>query len=228
MCGRYRQARDPREVAEWFERVANPLPNIAPSWNIAPTQDALVLRRHPGTGARHLDVLRWGLVPHWAKGVAGAARSINARAETVASLPTFRDAFARRRCLVPAEGFYEWRAGSTPKAPKQPFSIAPADGGLLAFAGLWESWRAPDSGEIVRSFAIVTTAAIPQLRPLHPRMPVLLPRQAWPAWLGESPGDLGSALSGALTPSLAIWPVGSRVGRVAENDSGLPEPLPAP
>jgi putative SOS response-associated peptidase YedK len=223
VCGRYRQARDPREVAEWIDRVVSPLPNIAASWNIAPTQDALVLRRHPDTFARHLDVLRWGLVPRWAPDLKGAARAINARAETVAEKPSFRDAFARRRCLVPAEGFYEWQVTGT--KTKQPYSIAPADGGLLVFAGLWEAWREPASGEVVRTFTIVTTAANEALRPLHERMPVMLSRDAWPVWLGETPGDLAPILAGAATPPLTVWPVSPRVGRVAENDAALALPL---
>ena len=229
MCGRYRQARDPREVAEWFDRVANPLPNIRPSWNIAPTQQALVLRRHPETGARHLDALRWGLVPHWAKDPSGAARMINARAETVAEKPAFRDAYRRRRCLVPADGFYEWRATGPPRprAPKQAYAIQTADGAPLAFAGLWEGWRDPASGEVLRSFTIVTTAANEQLRALHERMPVMLPREAWPLWLGEAggsdPAELSGLLDGHLTPVLELWPIGPRVGRVGEDDPGLIE-----
>jgi putative SOS response-associated peptidase YedK len=115
MCGRYRQARDPREVAEFLERV-NPFRNRAPSWNIAPAQDALVVHRHPETGKRHLDALRWGLVPHWAKDLSGGARMIDARAEGAADRTAFRAAVSKRRCLVPADGFYEWRAGAIPGA----------------------------------------------------------------------------------------------------------------
>lgn len=226
MCGRYRQARDPREVAEYFETV-NPLPNGRRSWNIAPTQDALVVRRHPETGARHLDSLRWGLIPRWSKDGSGGAKMINARAETVAVKPAFRDAFARRRCLVPADGFYEWQA-APPGGRKQPFTIAAADGVPLAFAGLWEGWRAPDGGEVLRTFTIITTAANDQLRRLHERMPVMLPRTAWSAWLGEDAAEPEPLLSGALTPPLALWPVSARVGRVGEDDAGLAEPFEQP
>jgi putative SOS response-associated peptidase YedK len=198
MCGRYRQARGPREVAEFFEAV-NPLPNRAPSWNIAPTQDALVVRRHPETGARHLDTLRWGLVPHWAKDPAIGARMINARAETLAERPAFRDAFARgRRCLVPADGFYEWRKGDGPKAPKQPYAVALRDGAPMALAGLWEGWRGP-GGEVVRTFAIITTDANEKLRALHDRMPAILPRDTWAAWLGDEPAEPAELLA-SLTP----------------------------
>jgi putative SOS response-associated peptidase YedK len=225
MCGRYRQARDPREVAEFFETV-NPFPNTPPRWNIAPTQDALVVRRHPETGARHLEALRWGLVPHWAKDPSIGARMINARAETVAEWPGFRDAFARgRRCLVPADGFYEWRKGDGPKAPKQPYTVALRDGSPMALAGLWEGWRGP-GGEVVRTFTVITTDANEKLRALHDRMPVVLPRDTWPASLGETPAEAADLLA-LLRPypssELAAWPVPRRLGRVAEDDPGLAE-----
>lgn len=224
MCGRYRQSRAPGEVAEYFETV-NPLPNRAPSWNIAPTQDALVVRRHPETGARHLDTLRWGLVPAWSKDAKGAARMINARAETVAEKPAFRDVFAKRRCLVPADGFYEWLARSD--GGKQAYAVAAADGAPLAFAGLWTGWRSP-AGEILRSFTIVTTAANDTLRPLHERMPVMLPRDTWPLWLGEVAAP-PAALLALARPEAAVpvvfWAVSPRVGRVAEDDPGLAEPI---
>jgi putative SOS response-associated peptidase YedK len=232
MCGRYRQARDPREVAEFFGTV-NPFPNTPPRWNIAPTQDALVVRRHPETGARHLDALRWGLVPHWAKDPSIGAHMINARAETVAERPGFRDAFARgRRCLVPADGFYEWRPWAGPKAPKQPYTVARRSGEPMAFAGLWEGWRSPE-GEILRTFTIVTTDASEKLRALHDRMPAILPRAAWPMWLGEDdaePAELLALLRPFDGAALAAWPVPRRVGRVAEDDTGLAErdPTAAP
>jgi putative SOS response-associated peptidase YedK len=221
MCGRYFLQRGPAAVATYFEAV-NPLPNLPPSWNVAPTQDSLVLRRHPETGARHLDALRWGLVPRWAKDASGAARMINARGESVAEKPAFRDAFARRRCLVPIDGFYEWRAAG-PGAPKQPFAVALADGAPMALAGLWEGWRGPE-GEILRSFTVVTGPAIERLLPLHDRMPLILPRAAWPLWLGEAedgPGAVEALLRPDPSLRLAVWPVSRRVNRVAENDAGL-------
>lgn len=224
MCGRYRQSRAPGEVAEYFETV-NPLPNLAPSWNIAPTQAALVVRRHPESGARHLDALRWGLVPAWAKDDRGAARMINARAETVAEKPAFRDSFVKRRCLVPADGFYEWAA--RPEGGKQAYAVGAADGAPLAFAGLWSGWRSP-AGEVLRSFTIVTTAAHATLRSLHERMPVMLPPDAWPLWLGEVPASQAELLALAgpeVPPPLVFWPVSPRVGRVAEDDPALAEPI---
>jgi putative SOS response-associated peptidase YedK len=220
MCGRYFQQRGPAEVARYFETV-NPLPNLAPSWNRAPTQDALVVRRHPETGARHLDPLRWGLVPRWAKDPSVGSRMINARGESLAEKPAFRDAYARRRCIVTADGFYEWRAEG--KA-KQAYAVAMRDGAPMPLAGLWEGWRAPD-GAILRTCTIVTTEANKRLSAIHERMPVILPKEAWPLWLGEETPEGSEALQALLRPypaeGLAVWPVANRVGRVAENDRAL-------
>lgn len=202
----------------------NPVPNHPPSWNLAPTQDGLVVRRHPETGARHLDALRWGLVPRWAKDPSVGSRMINARAESLSDKPAFRDAFRRRRCLVPIDGFYEWRAES-PKSPKQPYAVALRSGEPMALAGLWEGWRGP-GGEVLRTYTVVTGEANPKLAALHHRMPVILPREAWPLWLGEEgeAGDEGAPLD-LLRPCpdawLAVWPVSTRVNKVGENDAAL-------
>lgn len=225
MCGRYFLQRGPASIATHFETVS-PLPNFPATWNLAPTQDGLVVRRHPETGARHLDALRWGLVPRWAKDPSIGARMINARAESLAEKPAFRDAFRKRRCLVPADGFYEWHREGPGSSPKQPYAVALGSGEPMALAGLWEGWRAPD-GTVLRSFTIVTTEAGARLAALHPRMPAILPREAWPLWLGEegAPGDEASALHDLLRPCpdewLAVWPVSARVNRVAQNDAGL-------
>lgn len=219
MCGRYFLQRGPAWVARYFETV-NPLPNLAPSWNRAPTQDGPVVRRHPETGQRHLDALRWGLVPRWAKDPAIGSRMINARSETAAEKLAFRDAFAKRRCLVVADGFYEWLAEGR---SKQPYAVAMADGGPMPLAGLWEGWRGPD-GAVVRSFTILTTEANAKLRAVHERMPVILPREAWGAWLGEEPADQAALLALCRPcPAEAViaWPVSPRVNKVAENDAAL-------
>ena len=219
MCGRYFQQRGPASVAAYFEAV-NATPNLEPNWNRAPTQDGLVLRRHPETGARHLDALRWGLVPRWAKDLSIGSRMINARSESLSEKPAFREAYARRRCVVTADGFYEWKAEG--KA-KQPFAIAMADGAPMALAGLWEGWRGPD-GEVLRTFTIVTGDANEKLAAMQHRMPVILPRAAWPAWLGEVEAD-EAELRGLLRPCppewLAVWPVSARVNKVTENGAGL-------
>ena len=186
MCGRYFQARSSGDIARHFG-TTNATPNLPPSFNKAPTQDGLVVRRHPGTGARHLDALRWGLVPRWAGDATGAARMMNARGESVASKPAFRDAFRRRRCLVPMDGFYEWR---TEGKAKQPFACALRSGEPMACAGLWEGWKQPD-GEWLRTYAIITCAAAGRQALLHHRMPVILPRDAWDQWLaGEDEAAL--------------------------------------
>ncbi len=217
MCGRYFQQRGSGEVARYFETV-NAVPNLPPSFNRAPTQDGLVVRRHPETGARHLDVLRWGLVPSWSKDASGGARMINARSEGVAEKPAFRDAFRKRRCLVPMDGFYEWRAGGT---SKQPFACALRSGEPMVCAGLWEGWKQPD-GAWLRTYTVITTASAGRQAMMHDRMPVILPRDAWAPWLaGSDDAALRALLKPAEDSLLAFWPVPARVGRVAENDPGL-------
>jgi putative SOS response-associated peptidase YedK len=229
MCGRFFLQRDPAGLARYFG-TSNAVPNLRPSWNIAPTQDSVVVRRHPESGARHLDLLRWGLVPRWAKDASGGARLMNARGESVAEKPAFRDAFRKRRCLVPMDGFYEWRQEG---ARKQPYAVAMADASPMAAAGLWEGWQQPD-GTWLRTFTIITTDANAKQALLHDRMPVLLAPDVFDAWL--DPASKTEALQALLRPCppewLACWPVPARVGRVAENDAGLlardPDARPPP
>jgi putative SOS response-associated peptidase YedK len=219
MCGRYFQQRGPASVTRYFETV-NPVPNTPASWNRAPTQDALVVRRHPETGARHLDPLRWGLVPRWASDPSVGSKMINARCEGIAEKPSFREAFRKRRCLVTADGFYEWR---TEGKAKQPFAVCLAGGEPMAMAGLWEGWRAPDQ-TILRTCTIVTGEANTKLAAMHHRMPMILPREAWPVWLGEVPAEPEELLA-LLRPCpperVLAWPVSPRVNKVSENDAGL-------
>ena len=217
MCGRYFLQRDPAALARYFE-TNNPTPNFGPTWNMAPTQQGLVVRRHPRTGQRHLDVLRWGLVPRWAKDASGAARLMNARDDSVAVKPSFREAFRKRRCLVPMDGFYEWRGEGR---SKQPFACALRSGAPMACAGLWEGWQQPD-GSWLRSYTIITTAAAGRQALLHERMPVILPSPAWDPWLTSEDEETPLALLRPAEDSLlAFWPVATRVGRVTENDAGL-------
>lgn len=185
MCGRYVSHLPPEEIARLF-RTVPPVPNIGPSWNLTPSQDALVVRRQPQTGERRLSMLRWGFLPHWTKDRKVARRPINARAEALAKSPMFRDAFAARRCLVPAAAFYEWRNGGA--GQKQPYAVVRADSVPMALAGLWDGWRAPD-GEIERTFVIVTIDASPDVVELHNRMPLIIEPADWPLWLGEAEGD---------------------------------------
>lgn len=218
MCGRYFLTRPPAALARLF-RTVDPVPNHPARFNVAPTQDSLVVRRNPETGARHLDLLRWGLVPIWAKDPAIGSRMINARSESVAEKPAFRDAYAKRRCLVPIDGFYEWAPIEGQKR-KQPYAVAMEDGSPMVLAGLWERWRAPD-GSILRTFTVVTCPATPRLVPLHDRMPVVLPESAWPVWLGEEEGDPAAVLRPMDGEAFRVWPVSTRVNAVREDDAGL-------
>lgn len=224
MCGRYVQTTPPAALARLF-RTVNAVPNHPPSWNVAPTQDGLVVRFNPETGARHLDPLRWGLVPRWAEDPSIGSRMINARAETLATKPAFREAYRKRRCLVPIDAFYEWYAPPGSRRTKQPYAVALASGGPMALAGLWEGWRAPD-GTILRTFTVVTTDANPRLALLHDRMPVVVAPEDWPLWLGEEEGDPARVLRPHPPEAFAVWPVSTRVNGTRANDASLLDPLP--
>ena len=208
------------ENAAWrdpvlFETV-NPIPNTAPTYNGAPT-DNLPVVRLDRDGRRSLDLLRWGLIPYWAKDIKIGFSTINAMAETVDKKPVFREAFQRRRCLVPVDNFYEWQ--KTGKE-SQPYAIALADRSVMALAGLWETWRSP-AGETVRSFTIVTTDPNELCARLHNRMPVILDPTSWPLWLGEEPAkpnDLKALLVPYPAAGMICWPVNKRVGNVKNND----------
>lgn len=222
MCGRYASYLPPDAIGELFR--AEGRPNLAPSWNVAPTDPAPVIRLHPQTGERRLDSLRWGLVPHFTKDLKSARKPINARAETAAGSAMFRDALAARRCLVPADAFYEWR---TQQDGKQPFAIARRDGQPLAFAGLWEGWRSPE-GEVLRTYAILTTTANATMARLHERMPVILEQADWELWLGETEGDARALLHPAGEDVLQLWPVSRAVNSVRNNGAALLDRLDDP
>ena len=225
MCGRARLSSDVSELKLVFAiPPQRPAPNIPANWNAAPTEDLPVVRYDPRAAERSLDVMRWGLVPYWAKDLKIGYSTINAKAEGIDLRPTFREAFARRRCLVPFDSFYEWQKRGK---ERQPYAVALADRRLMAMAGLWDRWRSPE-GEIVRSFTIVTTAVNALLAPLHERMPVILDPDAWPIWLGEAAADseqLKSLLAPYPAERMAVWPVDKRVGNVKNKDSGLIEPV---
>lgn len=226
MCGRLFQVTPPKRLSELFGTV-NPLSNAPPRYNAAPTDLLLTVRWNPKTGDRALDPLRWGLVPHWAKDVKIGASLTNARAETIAEKPAFRDAFARRRCLVPVDGFYEWHRPG--QGVKQPYAFAHAANAagnrpLLVLAGLWESWRDP-AGEILRTITLVTTEANGVMAPIHDRMPVILAPEDWAAWLGERPGDARAMLRPCADVLLDHWPVSAAVGNVRNQDAALPLPV---
>jgi len=208
------QQTDPSEVARIFDAElrasdATTLAELGPRYNVAPTQPlTVVVEREDG---RFVEAHRWGLVPAWARSVAQGARMINARAETVASSPAFRASFLRRRCIVPADGFYEWlREGRQ----RQPYLLAPLHPRPLALAGLWAPWREPASGEWLLSAAVVTTCANRTVGRLHDRMPVILAPEAWPLWLDPAMSD-GGLLRDLLEPApeglLAMRPVSRRL-----------------
>lgn len=197
MCGRFSQQRPASELSEIF--AAEPLvDDLGPRYNVAPTDEALVVVQREER--RGLTAYRWGLIPHWAKDARTGSRMFNARAETIAISPAFRDAFKRKRCLVPVDGFYEWKREGT---LRQPYWVARADGRPLALAGLWASWKDPATDTIRRTFTIVTTVPNAAMAALHDRMPVVIADDAWARWLDpESPDP--SELLGLLVPSDAI------------------------
>src|SRR5271165_1523387 len=224
MCGRARLSSDVSEIKLVFSiPPERPTPNIPANWNAAPTEDLPVVRYDAKAGQRSLDVMRWGLVPFWAKDIKVGFANINAKAEGIETRPAFREAFARRRCLVPFDCFYDWQKLGK---DRQPYGVGFADRRLMALAGVWETWRSP-AGERVRSFAIITTAANALLAPVHDRMPVILAPETWRAWLGESttdPDELKSLLVPYPAEDMVIWPVDKRVGKVANKDPSLIEP----
>jgi putative SOS response-associated peptidase YedK len=227
LCGRVRLSSDVSEIKLVFSIPPHrPTPNFPPSWNVAPTDTLPVIRYDTKAGERSLDLLRWGLVPYWAKDLKVGFANINAKAEGIETKPAFREAFQRRRCLVPVDNFYEWAKTGT---GKQPYAIALADRSLMALAGLWENWKSPE-GEWMRSFAIVTTTPNELCARLHNRMPVVLKPEAWPVWLGEEQAE-ASELKDLLTPipsdEMTCWPVSARVGNVKNNDASLIEPIAA-
>jgi len=227
MCGRMIQITPLEALRAIFGFTG--APNLRPRYNLAPTQEAAVVRDR-GQG-REIALLRWGLVPSWAKDTSGAARLINARSETAADKPSFRTALRRHRCLVPVDGFYEWQAAGAGRR-KQPFVIRRPDHTPFALAGLWERWHGPE-GEALETLAVLTTTANRTLSSLHERMPVVLAPERWPLWLdGGAPlPAVTDLLRPAPDDALEMRPVSPRVGSVANDDPGLMEPVslaPAP
>lgn len=214
MCGRFTLTISPEQLQQAIPGLNVPS-EMAPRYNIAPSQPVAVV---PNDGQRRLDYYIWGLIPSWAKDPAIGNRMINARAETLAEKPSFRAAFRRRRCLIPADGFYEWQQTPGQKA-KTPFYIRLKSGEPFAFAGLWENWNAPDGSQVL-SCAIITTAPNALMEPIHNRMPVILPPAAYDRWL-ESDEQNPAALQNLLQPfpaqAMIAYPVSSLVNR-PEND----------
>ena len=222
MCGRFVLKSDGATLARLFDLTLPPA--ILARYNIAPTQAVTAIRRDR-QGRREATELRWGLIPYWAKEPAIGNRMINARAETVASKPAFRDAFRRRRCLVAADGYYEW--AKTARG-KQPFFIHLADEQPFAIAGLWERWHAPDGAE-VETTTLLTTVANIELRKLHDRMPVVLEPRLYDAWLdldGNNAQALPDLLAAVRSAELCARPVSRLVNNPRNEDPRCIDPIP--
>ena len=220
MCGRYIITSPLQAILDMFEVDPVERPNMQPRYNLAPTQVAPVVRRAED-GTRSLALLRWGLIPHWAKDTKIGARMINARSETVSTMPAFRESYHKRRCLVVADGFFEWRREGR---ARRPFLIARADGGLMAFAGLWSRWRDPQGADLT-TFTILTTKANAVVADIHDRMPVILRADAYGCWLDPTL-DAEAVLRPVDASALAARPVSDRVNNVRNDDPGILEPPP--
>jgi putative SOS response-associated peptidase YedK len=218
MCGRFVATSDPDQLAMWFDVDDRRTDELPASYNVAPTMQVYAVAEH--ADRRHLVSFRWGLVPNWADDVKVGARMINARVETLADKPAYRTALQRRRCIIPADGFYEWHTDATGKTA---YFIHRDDGGPLAFAGLWEGWKRPD-GTWLRTCTIITGAADDRLAKLHPRMPIVLPSEVWAPWLDRDerrPGAALGMLSRPDTGPLVWYPVSDQVNNVRNDHPGL-------
>jgi len=226
MCGRFTQERPASELAEIF--AAEPLADeLGARYNVAPTDEAFVVVQREER--RAITAYRWGLIPHWSTDGKGGSRMFNARAETITASPAFREAFKRRRCIVPVDSFYEWKREGT---IRQPYRVVRTDGRPLALAGLWAGWRDPETDQVRRTFTIVTTAPNDALADLHDRMPVMLEERDWDQWLVDGrtgPPVQEAALLALLQPTdaipLRIHPVDRYVNDVRRDGPELIEPL---
>ena len=215
MCGRFTLSTPAQTLQQIFD--LRETPDLPPRYNIAPSEAIATIRLAEPAAERTLDLLRWGLVPPWAKDLDGGASLINARAETAASKPAFRAAFRRRRCLIPADGFYEWQRGV--RGGKQPFYIRMRDGQPFAFAGLWEQWDGPQ-GKALDTCTILTTEPNALLRPIHDRMPVILDPRDWALWLDpgvQDPARLQPLLRPYPAEQMLAFPVGQLVNHPAND-----------
>jgi putative SOS response-associated peptidase YedK len=229
MCGRYVSSSKPDEIAQYFgASLGETL--LDPSYNVAPTNDVYVVLETGET--RRVETMRWGLVPFWAKSPSVGAKMINARSETLATKNAYKSALSKRRCIIPADGFYEWKKIPGQKT-KQPMFIHRADGDRFAFAGLWEVWRDPERPDDppLHSCTIITGPANDAITPVHDRMPIMLPPDAWDTWLDRVVKDLAVA-SKLLVPApssiIAMHPVSTDVNRVSNKGAALIEPVAVP
>jgi putative SOS response-associated peptidase YedK len=221
MCGRIIQSSSPLRLAivDNLDVSDSRMGNVRPRYNAAPSQELLVIRQNHKTDERSLELIKWGLIPHWCTDPRGGRRPINAKAESVARLPMFRDAYAERRCIVPVDGFFEWRAIKGARA-KQPYAIAMKDGSPFGLAGLWENWRNPSTGEWERSFVIITVPSNNLVAQIHDRMPAILEPKSYGRWLGLEP-DPHELLITYPSEPMMMWPISTRVNAPENDDVSL-------
>lgn len=223
MCGRFTLRSGPEQIAEAFDLDPASLPELTPRYNIAPTDPVALVRRAGGTGPREMVTARWGLVPHWVDDPSDWPTLINARSETAAEKPSFRDAFRNRRCLIPADGFYEWVKVD---GRKQPYYVRREDDRPFAFAGLWDRWEG-EEGRSFESCTLLTTDANETVAPLHDRMPVLLSREGGERWTDPAayPDDFSDLLAPWSGGGLVAHPVDRRMNSPSHDAPDCIEPL---
>jgi putative SOS response-associated peptidase YedK len=214
MCGRFVLKATPAELITRFS--LDECVDLTPRYNIPPGTEIAAIRLSP-EGRRVLQPLKWGLVPHWAKDPGIGSKLNNARGESVAEKPSFREAFKRRRCLIPADGFYEWKAEGK---LKQPYYISLPE--PFAMAGLWEAWKAPD-GSILRTCCVITTGPNAVMEPIHDRMPVIIAPEDWERWLSAPVTEIGELVRPYPAEAMRAWPVSRRVSKTVDDDAGLIE-----
>jgi putative SOS response-associated peptidase YedK len=217
MCGRVIQSSEPLRLAivDGVDVTDRRMSNIGARYNAAPSQELLVIRQNHKTGERSLDLIKWGLIPNWCQDPNGGRKPINAKAESVSRLPTFREAYAFRRCIVAVDGFFEWRAIKGARA-KQPYAIAMKDGSPFGLAGLWENWRNSNTAEWERTFAIITVPSNKLVAQIHDRMPAILEPSGYERWLSLEPDPRDLLLS---YPTM--WPISTRVNKPENDDPSL-------
>jgi len=223
MCGRYRLSRRKQNIEGYFD--ADPWDeDWNPRYNIAPTQPVPVIRQHPKKPILQISLMKWGLIAHWSKSAFGAANMINARSETAATRPAFRDPLKFRRCLIPADGFYEWQRTAT---GKQPYCFEMNEGELFAFAGLWDGWKNPE-GQWIKTCSILTTSANALTSAIHDRMPVILHPDSYDLWLDPGMQNVAT-ISELLKPYdarlMRCYPISARVSHVANDDEECSRPI---
>jgi putative SOS response-associated peptidase YedK len=221
MCGRVIQSSGPLRLAivEGLNVSDSRLANVPRRYNAAPSQELFVIRQNHKTSERSLDLIKWGLIPYWCQNPKGGRRPTNAKAESVAMLPMFKEAYARRRCIVPVDGFFEWRALKGARA-KQPYAIAMKDGSPFGLAGLWENWKNPNTGEWERTFAIITVPSNQLLAKIHNRMPAILEPRSYERWLGLAPNPHDLLITYPPEP-MKMWPISTRVNKPENDDPSL-------